>query len=322
MRAFQMKMGITGALLLAITLMAGNSFAKVISLATLQPGSIYHTMGTVVAKVVTEKSDLQMLVQPYGSTASGMAAVNANDTEFAFADINDVLSAIAGLHAYKGRPIRNLQLATRIRPMSVGLFVKKNSDIRVMTDFKGKRLPAKYPGFPNGVALLEGIYATAGMTAKDVKGVPTPSLIPAVNAFMAGKMDAGFFALGGPKVAEANAALKGIRFIPLPNTPQALAAMQKVRPAYYIMVFNPAPPNVGILKPTPMLTFDQVIVAGSKVPEQLVYKVLKVLAENKKALAAGFPGFITFQPNLMSKQYPGISSHPGAVKFYKEKGIW
>lgn len=320
MRAFQMKMGIAGAILLAITLMAGNSLAKVISLTTLQPGSIYHTMGTVIAKVVTENSDLQMLVQPYGSSAAGMFAVNAGDAEFSFADINDALSALAGKHAYKGRQIKNLKLAARIRPVSVGLFVKKNSDIQVMKDFIGKRLPSRYSGFPNGVALLEGIYAASGMTKEDVKGVPTPSLIPAVNDFMAGKMDAGFFAVGGPKVAEANASLKGIRFIPLPNTPQALAALQKVRSAYYIMVIKPAPPNVGIVKPTPLLTFDQVIVAGPNVPAQLVYKVLKILAENKKALMQGFPGFAAFLPNLMGRQYPGISHHPGAVQLYKEKG--
>jgi len=322
MRAFQMKMGIAGALLLAITLMAGNSTAKVISLTTLQPGSIYHTTGTVIAKVVTQKSDLQMLVQPYGSSAAGMFAVNAGDAEFSFADINDALSALAGKHAYKGRQIKNLQLAARIRPISVGLFVKKNSDIHVMKDFIGKRLPAKYAGFPNGVALLEGIYGASGMTKEDVKGVPTPSLIPAVNDFIAGKMDAGFFAVGGPKVAEANASLKGIRFIPLPNTPEALAAMQKARSAYYIMVVKPAPPNVGIIKPTPLLTFDQVIVAGPKVPQELVYKVLKVLNENKKALVAGFPPLGGFMPDQMGRQYPGISHHPGAVKLYKEKGIW
>jgi TRAP transporter TAXI family solute receptor len=322
MRAFQMKMGITGVLLLAITFIASNSFAKVISLTTLQPGSIYHTTGTVIAKVVTEKSDLQMLVQPYGSSAAGMFAVNAGDAEFAFADINDVLSALYGKHAYKGRQIKNLQLASRIRPISVGLFVRKNADIHVMKDFKGKRLPAKYAGFPNGVALLEGIYAASGMTKEDVKGVPTPSLIPAVNDFMAGKMDAGFFAVGGPKVAEANASLKGIRFIPLPNTPEALKAMQNVRSAYYIRVVNPAPPNVGIIKPTPLLTFDQVIVAGPKVPAELVYKVLKVLNENKKALVAGFPPLGGFMPDQMGRKYPGIIHHPGAEKLYKEKGIW
>lgn len=302
--------------------MAGNGFAKVISLSTLQPGSIYHTTGTVIAKVVTEHSDLQMLVQPYGSSAAGMFAVNAGDAEFAFADINDAISALAGKHAYEGRQVKNLTLVARIRPISVGLFVRKNADIHVMTDFKGKRLPAKYSGFPNGVALLEGIYAASGMTKEDVKGVPTPGLIPAVNDFIAGKMDAGFFAVGGPKVAEANASLKGVRYIPLPNTPEALKAMQDVRSAYYIMVVKPAPPNVGILEPTPLLTFDQVIVASPKVPNELVYNVLRVLYENKKALVAGFPPLGGFMPDQMGRQYSGISHHPGAVQFYKDKGIW
>jgi hypothetical protein len=293
-----------------------------ISIGTLQPGSIYHTMGTVVAKVVTEKSDLQMLVQPYSRSGAPMYAVEAGDAEFAFADINDALIAIAGTGIYKGRGIPKLLLAANVRPVAVGLFVKKSTSIHVMKDLKGKRLPARYSGFPNGKALLDGIMAAAGMTMKDVINVPVSSLIPAVNDFIAGKTDAGFFAVGGPKVAEANAAVKGIRFVPVPNTPEALAAMRTVRPAYYIMVVKPAPPFVGIVKPTALLTFDQVLVVGHKVPDQLVYKVLKVLAENKKALVAGFRPFATFQPSRMGKQFPGINTHPGAVRLYKEKGFW
>ena len=169
---------------------------------------------------------------------------------------------------------------------------------------------------------MDGILAASGLTEKDYIGVPTTSLIPGVNDFIAGKLDAGFFAVGGPKVAEANAAVKGIRFIPLPNTPEALAGMQTSRPAYYILVLKPAPHLVGIIKPTPLLTFDQVLVAGPKVPEDLVYKVLKVLAGNKKELVQGFRPFGAFQPKLMSKQFPNIKNHPGAVRLYKEMGIW
>lgn len=318
----QMKLVLAGALLLALTFTAGNGFARVISIATLQPGSIYHTMGIVVAKVVTEKTDLQMLVQPYGGTAAGMFAVNAGDAEFVFADINDALLAFAGEKIYKGRRAPKLRLAAKIRPVPVGLFVKKSTNIHVMKDFKGKRLPAGYPGFPNGKALLAGILAASGMTYKDVIGVPTPSLIPAVNDFIAGKMDAGFFAVGGPKVAEANAALKGIRFIPVPNTAKALAGMRTVRPAYYIVVVKPAPHLVGIIEPTPLLTFDNTLLAGSQVSDALVYKVLKVLAENKKALVAGFRPFALFQPKQMAKQFPGITHHSGAIRLYKEMGLW
>jgi TRAP-type uncharacterized transport system substrate-binding protein len=135
-------------------------------------------------------------------------------------------------------------------------------------------------------------------------------------------MDAGFFAVGGPKVAEANAAVKGIRFIPVPNTPEALSAMRTVRPAYYIVVVQPAPHLVGIVEPTPLLTFDQVILVASHVPDQVVYDVLKVMAENKKDLVRGFRPFATFRPNRMGKQFPGIRNHPGAEKFMKEKNFW
>lgn len=322
MRTSQMKLGLAGVFLLALMLVAGTGYAKVVSIGTLAPGSIYHTMGTVVAKVVTEKTDLQMLVQPYGRSGAPMYAVNNGDAEFAFADINDAILAVTGTKIYKGRGIPSLKLAANIRPVAVGLFVRKSTDIHVMKDFKGKRLPTRYSGFPNGKALMDGILAASGLTEKDYIGVPVTSLIPGVNDFIAGKVDCGFFAVGGPKVAEANAAVKGLRFIPVPNTPEALAGMRTSRPAYYILVIKPAPHLVGIEKPTPLLTFDQVLVAGPKVPDELVYKVLKVLTEHKKDLVQGFRPFATFQPKRMSKQFPSIKNHPGAVRLYKEMGIW
>lgn len=315
-------LGLLGALLLAHLLIASTSHAQVVSFASLKPGSLYHTMATVIAKVVTEKTNLRMLVQPYGSGAASMSAVNQGDAAFVFADVNDAIFSVGGRGIYKGRSTPNLRLAARIRAVPVGLFVKKNSSIRKMTDFKGKRLPAKYPAFPNGIALMNGILASSGMTYADVVEVPTVSLIPAVNDFMAGKMDAGFFAVSGPKVAEANQSVGGVRFIPVPNTPRALAAIRTVRPEYYIMTVQPAPFRPGIVGPTPLLTFDQVIGVGKKVPDHIVYTVLKTIAENKKALVGGFKGFGGFIPSRMGKQFSGLVHHPAAAKFLRDKGYW
>ena len=311
-----------GALLLAHLLIASTSQAQVVSFATLKPGSLYHTMGTVIAKLITEKTNIRMLVQPYGSGAAGMFAVNQGDASFVFSDVNDAIFAVGGRGIYKGRATPNLRLAARIRAVPVGLFVRKNSSIRTMRDFRGKRLPARYPAFPNAIALINGILAASGMTYADVVKIPTPSLIPAVNDFMAGKMDAGFFAVSGPKVAEANQSVGGVRFIPVPNTPSALAAMRKIRPEYYIQTVQPAPFRPGIVGPTPLLTFDQVIGVGKDVPDRIVYTVLKTIAENKKALVAGFKGFGGFIPQRMGKTFSGLEHHPAAVKLLRDKGYW
>ena len=55
------------------------------------------------------------------------------------------------------------------------------------------------------------------------------NLIRGVDEFISGRTDAGYFAVGQAKVAEADAAVGGIRFLPPVETPEAIAAMQEDR---------------------------------------------------------------------------------------------
>lgn len=314
--------GSLGILLVALLSFASAGRAQVVSFATLKPGSLYHTMGTVVAKVVTQKTGMRMLVQPLGNDRATMTALSRGQAEFAWADINSALIATGGKFIYEGRMIKGLRLAANVQGVPVGVFVRKSSGITTMEQLKGKRFPSDYPAFPNGVPLMQGILAAANMTYDDVVKVPVQSLIPGVDDFIAGKIDVGFFAAGGPKVAEADSAVGGVRFIGLPNTPEADARVKKVRPAYYIDVVQPAPFRAGIDGPTPLMVFDQVLLAGTHVSDKMVFEVLDTMVKYRDELIKGFRPFGAFIPKKMGKQYPGIEPHPGAVKFLKEKGFW
>ncbi|MDP6259671.1 MAG: TAXI family TRAP transporter solute-binding subunit, partial [Rhodospirillales bacterium] len=57
------------------------------------------------------------------------------------------------------------------------------------------------------------------------------------------------------------------------------------------------------------------------VSNDVVYRVTKAMYENKKALVAATPMWRSFSPKKMSKDQ-GLAFHPGAAKFYKEKGTW
>ena len=56
--------------------------------------------------------------------------------------------------------------------------------------------------------------------------------------------------------------------------------------------------------------------------DEVAYKVAKAVYENKKLLAQGHPTFRGFNPKTASKQFSVLKYHPGAIKFYKEVGIW
>lgn len=318
-----MKFRFFGGAIAAIALFgAASANAQVVGFGTLQPGAINNIFAQIIAKVVQQNSKLQMRVLPMRSGDAQFSALQARRSEFGIGDINDVTSALLGRHAYENRGKPNLRLAFNMIAFPVGILVRKDSDIRSLKDLKGKRFPVGWNAFPNGVPLTEATLATAGLTFDDVDGIPTSGLIPAANDFKAGKLDATMFAVGAPKVAEVNAAVGGIRFLPMITTPEAIRKIKSVRPDYYALTLKPAKPLVGIVEPTPLLTFDDVIVTATHVPDDVVYEFVKAVYNNKAALGKNHPALRRFRPANMAKQFSTMKYHPGAIRFYKEKGIW
>lgn len=303
-------------------LVAAPASAQTVGFATLPPGALYNITAQVMSKVIQAKSGLKMRVLPFRGGAAVHAAVNAKRAEFGVTEVASLTSAYQGTAEFKGRAMKNLRVALRLRALTVGLFVRSDTKIMSVKDLKGMRMPTKWSAFPNSIPLMNAIFATEGLAFKDFKSVPVTNIIRAADDFKAGKLDAGFFAIGAPKMTEVNAAVGGIRFLSLDNTPEKLAALRKIRPDYYIRVVKPAPINAGISKPTNALAVDTIISVGSHVKNEVVEKFLAAVVSSKGDLVKGHPLFRGFVPDLSGKAFSIAKHHPGAIAFYKKKGLW
>ncbi len=301
---------------------AGAAMAQTVGFATLPPGAINNITVQVLSKVVQRNSGLKVRVIPFRGGKAIQFALNDKKAEFGISEVASMTAGLTGIDEFKKRPTKNLRLAFRLRPLVVGFFVRKDSPIKTVADMKGKRYPSKWSQFPNAIPLSLGIFATEGMTFKDIKGVPVTNIIRGANDFKAGKLDIGFFAVGAPKMAEVNSAVGGIRWLSIDKTPAKLKRMQGVRPDYYIATVKPNPINAGITGPTNLMGVDTVIMAGVHVSNDAVEKFLGAIHPNKAELVKGHPLFRGFNPKLMAKQYSVARYHPGAISFFKKKGIW
>ena len=311
-----------GLLAASAALMASPATAQTVGFATLPPGALYNITAQVMSKVIQEKSGLKMRVLPFRGGAAVHAAVNAKRAAFGVTEVASLTWAHLGKAEFKGRAMKNLRVAMMLRPLIVGFYVRKDSGINSLKDMKGKTFPTKWSAFPNSIPLSEGIMSTAGLKWSDMKGVPVTNIIRAADDFKSGKLDIGFFAIGAPKMTEVNSAVGGIKFLPVPNTPEALKAMQKVRPDYYIRTVRPAPINAGIAKPTPALAVDTIISVGAHVSNEVVEKFLAAVVDSKPALIKGHPLFRAFNPAEAGKAFAIAKHHPGAIAFFKKRGMW
>lgn len=313
---------LTWAFAATIAMATGSAGAAPVSISTLPPGAINNVQAQVIAKAVQENSGLQMRVATFNSPSSILGSVDARQAEFAFTSNDEAGTAVSGVETYKGRPMTNLRVALTVFPFAVGIMVKKDSDIKTIADLKGRKLPTGWQGFPQGIALMQGLLANGGLTLDDVDPVPATNLLRAADDFKAGKSEGTMFAIGAPKVAEIDSAIGGLRFISMENTPEALARMQAVRPQYHLSVRNPAPHLPGVIGPTVLMEYYIVVMTGANVDDDTVYEFVKALHGAKSDLVKGHPSYNAFNPEKMAVKHTGMAYHPGAIKFFEEAGIW
>ncbi len=308
----------------AVLAVAAGATAETVGFTTLQPGAINHLQAQIIGKVVQAHSDLQVRVIPVAGTTATLAAVQNKQAEFTLSDVNNMADAIHAAGMFSDlKPMPNLRVVLKLVDFPIGIMVRKDSGMTRLEELKGKRYPIGWQAFPNGIPLSQGVLASVGMSLDDVKGINVSGLIPAADDFKTGKLDATMIAPPAPKVKEVDAAVGGIRWLAMPNSPEALARVEKIKPDYGIMTVSPPTPLVGVTGPTNFLRIHVLITAGAHVSEATVYAFAKAMIEHRDELIKGHPIFNGFHTDKrMAVQFKSVRYHPGAVKYFKEKGLW
>src|SRR3989304_228404 len=93
------------------SLALGGAFAasaQQVSIGTSNPGSIYHSSGTVIAKLLNEKGGVRATIQPYASPNVFIPSVNAGEMQLGLANIAEIGWPLAGEEPFQARPHQGL----------------------------------------------------------------------------------------------------------------------------------------------------------------------------------------------------------------------
>ena len=309
--------------ILAITaaaLFAAGAQAQVLGFGSAPQGSIGYNMSSAIAKAMAEAEGIQSRVQPYSGSSAVLPLVNSGELDLAVCNVLEMQEAANGEGPYAGRKQANLRVLGVIFPLYSSVFVRKDSPVKTLADLKGKRLPYGFTAQVTLERIVDAIIATGGLSRKDIVPVLVPNVIRGADDFMEGKIEGGFFAIGAAKVAEVHKAVGGIRYLPVPDDPAAMAAMRKFMPYAYVTEVKPSPAFVGLDGPTKLMAYDYLVTVGAHVSDDTVYKIAKAMYENKAKLVESLRAFNSFNPDNMYKSMPA-TFHSGSVRYYKEKGI-
>jgi TRAP transporter TAXI family solute receptor len=219
------------------------------------------------------------------------------------------------------KSFKNTRLLIVGGALQLGFYVPKDSPIKTIHDLKGKKIPAEFPGTPIVWLSISAALASAGITHDDIVKVPVSDLVAGNRAFMEGRTDAGWFAVRSPAVKEADARKRGIRFLSVVDTPEGAKKMAEIYPGSYPSVMKKGS-STGILEDTVILTNDIYLVASKDLSDEGAYEIVKALWVHNKELGEAYRGLRAWHPGRMVSQKAYIPYHPGAIRFFKEKGKW
>ncbi|HEU4922923.1 MAG TPA: TAXI family TRAP transporter solute-binding subunit [Burkholderiales bacterium] len=294
--------------------------AQVLGFGSAPQGSIGYNMSSAIAKVMADDAKLQSRVQPYSGSSAVLPLVSSGELDLAVCNVLEAQEAANGEGPYNGRKQDKLRVLGTLFPLLSSIFVRKDSPIKSLADLKGKRIPAGFSAQVTLDRIIDAVLANGGVERKDMVPVLVPNVIRGADDFVEGKIDGGFFALGAAKVLEVHKSTGGIRYLPLSDDPQAVARMRKHMSYAYVTTVNPSPAFAGVDSPTKLMAYDYVLTVGAHVKDDVAYNIAKALYSGKPKLVESLGAFRGFDPENMGKKMPA-PFHPGAMKFYQEKGI-
>jgi TRAP transporter TAXI family solute receptor len=295
-----------------------------VTLATNPPGTVYYTFGSGLAKVMSG-GPFQVSIQPYAGSSTFLPLLNSGEVELGIVNAVDMgLSyrgpkfQIGGRNPFPHAP--NVRLVMRGSPLLVGLLVRKDSPIKTVHDVKGKRMTGEYPAHLAVWYNMFGHLASAGLTWNDVKVIPVPAVNEGVDALVQGRADVTEHAINAAKIKEADASI-GVRHVSIDCSPAGEKRLKAAVPGYYGRIVKPGEAT-AVVEDTCFIAYDTYLSAGKRVPDPVVEAALKTIWENTDKLAPIHPLFKEWTRERAVDHEATIPYHPGAVRFYKERGVW
>ncbi|MBI2091198.1 MAG: TAXI family TRAP transporter solute-binding subunit [Deltaproteobacteria bacterium] len=303
-----------------IPLLAEAAMPRSATLATHAVGSLTNAIGTGIAIVVSRHTPTTVRVQPFAGPPAWLPSMDKGETDMGILASADAITSYKGIVLYK-RPFKNTRLVIVGGTSQFGYYVAKDSPLETVADLKGKRVPTDFPGIP--IVRLAGIaaLATAGLTYNDIVKVPASDLAGAAQAFLEGRVDAGWYSIGSPAIEEANARVGGVKFLSVISRPEGAKRMADIYPGSYPSVLK-AGSATGVVKDTTLLTIDFYLVASKDLNEEAVYEIVKMLWVHNQELGEANPILKAWRRERMVSLNASIPYHGGAIRFFKESGAW
>ncbi len=283
-------------------------------------GGVYYPLGGGLAQVVSKYVPHTVATaEATAGTVDNIKLMKAGKGELALVIADVASDAINGVGRFEnGGKIPLRTLAVLFENLN-HMVVLKNSGITSVPELKGKRVSVGAPGSGTEVKCLRILEAFGLDPKKDIKSERL-SVAESASALKDRKIDAFCWDGGLPTAAVMDvAATPGISIRILPEDKALPALSQKYNSVYYQAII-PKGTYAGMDGDVPVLGVATMLACLNSLDDQLAYQIVKAILEHKPEVVAVHK--VAEQLSLKGAVVgSSIPFHPGAVKYYKEKGV-
>jgi TRAP transporter TAXI family solute receptor len=277
---------------------------------------VYYPLGVALSEIYGKGIEgARTQVQATKASVENLNLLQQGKGEIAFSLGDSVLMAWEG-NKEAGFPgkLDKLRGVAAIYPNYIQIVASKESGIQSLADLKGKSLSVGAPA--SGTELnARAIFEAAGMSYKDLGKVEYLPFAESVELIKNRQLDATLQSAGlGVASIRDLATSLAINVVAVPA-----ADVEKIG-APYVSVKIPAGTYEGQTEDVETAAVGNFLITHEGVPEETVYQMTKLLFENLDKMTAAHAAAKAIDPAKATDGMP-VPLHPGAERYYKEKGI-
>jgi uncharacterized protein len=286
---------------------------KYMSILTGGTGGTYYPLGGAFANIVSEATGIDTNAETTGASAENMQSIKDDKGEIAFTQTDIASYATEGKLMFDGNAIDNIKAIGTLYPETIQIVTTEKSGIKTVEDLKGKKVSIGAPG-SGTAANAEQILEVYGMSLDDIKKQDL-SFDESVSGIKDGNIDAAFVTAGHPTAAvEELSATDKVVIVPV----DADKADKLIEKYPYYTKEEIASGTYKIAEAVPTVAVQAMLVVKAGLSDEVVYDITKSIFENLDKVQHAKAKQIKPENALNGV---GIDVHPGAQKYFDEKGI-
>ena len=306
----------------ALTLLppAANAQVKTrLSIATGGTGGVYYPLGGGMAALISKHiPNTEATAEVTTASVDNVKLLHGNRIGMALSLPDTAWDGFNGqIRGFKEKA--NIRALMALYSNFMHIVAADGSGIKSVADLKGKRVSTGSPGSGTEVKGLRVLEAY-GITPKDFKSQDRLGAAESAGALKDRKIDAFIWDGGLPTAAVLDvAATPGIKINIIPHGDAVPKMVAKYGPLYFASNI-PKGTYKGVDEDTPVAAATNLLIVNEKLDENLAYQITKLFLEHTADLVAVHKAAteISLKNAVVGSPIP---FHPGALRYYKEKGI-